>query len=166
MAAWNTDDLDRIGAAEEVRMTARRADGPLRKPVIVWAVRAGNGGPHPGACGTRPWFKLSTRLTESSYHRDSRIGGRARPTARHSFTLEKLLAFLASWYGSRIQLIEGAVEMAKASTAAVTTGYRMKCMTQRTMTGAKPLTMKNGRPATEGSCPECGTKMFKIGAAK
>ena len=56
--------------------------------------------------------------------------------------------------------------MAKASTAAVTTGYCMKCKTQRTMTGPKPVTMKNGRPATEGSCPECGTKMFKIGAAK
>jgi len=26
--------------------------------------------------------------------------------------------------------------------------------------------MKNGRPATEGKCPVCGTKMFKIGASK
>jgi len=25
--------------------------------------------------------------------------------------------------------------------------------------------MKNGRPATEGKCPVCGTKMFKIGSA-
>ena len=56
--------------------------------------------------------------------------------------------------------------MAKASTAAVATGYCMKCKTQRAMTGAKPVTMKNGRPATEGTCPECGTKMFKIGATK
>jgi hypothetical protein len=23
--------------------------------------------------------------------------------------------------------------------------------------------MKNGKPATEGQCPVCGTKMFKIG---
>ena len=30
---------------------------------------------------------------------------------------------------------------------------------------AVQITMKNGRPATEGKCPECGTKMFKIGAA-
>jgi RNase P subunit RPR2 len=56
--------------------------------------------------------------------------------------------------------------MAKASTAAVVTGYCMKCKTQRPITGAKPVTMKNGRPATEGTCPECGTKMFKIGATK
>ena len=26
------------------------------------------------------------------------------------------------------------------------------------------ITMKNGKPATEGKCPVCGTKMFRIGA--
>jgi hypothetical protein len=31
------------------------------------------------------------------------------------------------------------------------------------MSGEKKITMKNGKPATEGSCPVCGTKMFKIG---
>jgi len=31
------------------------------------------------------------------------------------------------------------------------------------MKGAKAITMKNGRPATQGVCPVCGTKMFKIG---
>jgi hypothetical protein len=25
--------------------------------------------------------------------------------------------------------------------------------------------MKNGRPATQGLCPVCGTKIFKIGAS-
>ena len=30
---------------------------------------------------------------------------------------------------------------------------------------AKQITMKNGRPATEGVCPDCGTKIFKIGKA-
>ena len=30
----------------------------------------------------------------------------------------------------------------------------------------KQITLKNGRPATEGSCQVCGTKIFKIGAAK
>ena len=42
MATWNTDELHRIGATEEVRIAAHRADGTLRKPVIVWIVRAGN----------------------------------------------------------------------------------------------------------------------------
>jgi hypothetical protein len=26
--------------------------------------------------------------------------------------------------------------------------------------------MKNGRPATEGTCPVCSTRMFKIGVSK
>ncbi len=44
------------------------------------------------------------------------------------------------------------------------TGYCMKCKTQREIQNSKQITMKNGRPATEGSCPVCGTKIFKIGA--
>jgi hypothetical protein len=27
----------------------------------------------------------------------------------------------------------------------------------------KKVTMKNGKPATQGICTVCGTKMFKIG---
>ena len=28
------------------------------------------------------------------------------------------------------------------------------------------VTMKNGKPATQGVCATCGTKVFKIGAGK
>jgi Zn finger protein HypA/HybF involved in hydrogenase expression len=48
----------------------------------------------------------------------------------------------------------------------VATGYCMKCKAQREIKNAKQITMKNGRPATEGACPVCGTKIFKIGAGK
>lgn len=27
----------------------------------------------------------------------------------------------------------------------------------------KNVTLKNGRPAVTGSCPKCGTKVFRIG---
>ena len=43
--------------------------------------------------------------------------------------------------------------------------YCLKCRTRREIKGAKAITMKNGKPATEGTCPVCGTKMFKIGKA-
>ncbi len=33
----------------------------------------------------------------------------------------------------------------------------------REMKDAKAITMKNGKPATQGVCPTCGTKMFRIG---
>jgi hypothetical protein len=39
VATWNTDELDRIGAAEEVHIAARRLDGRLHTPVVVWIVR-------------------------------------------------------------------------------------------------------------------------------
>ncbi len=41
--------------------------------------------------------------------------------------------------------------------------YCMKCRAKREMKDAKSITMKNGRPATQGLCPTCGTKMFRIG---
>jgi hypothetical protein len=44
-------------------------------------------------------------------------------------------------------------------------GYCVKCRAKKEIKDAKQVTMKNGRPATEGSCPDCGTKIFKIGKA-
>ena len=41
--------------------------------------------------------------------------------------------------------------------------YCMKCHVKREMKDAKTVTFKNGRPATQGVCPVCGTKMFRIG---
>jgi DNA-directed RNA polymerase subunit RPC12/RpoP len=44
-------------------------------------------------------------------------------------------------------------------------GYCVKCRAKKEIKDAKQVTMKNGRPATEGQCPDCGTKIFKIGKA-
>ena len=41
--------------------------------------------------------------------------------------------------------------------------YCMKCRAKKEMKDAKGITMKNGKPATQGVCPSCGTKMFRIG---
>ena len=41
--------------------------------------------------------------------------------------------------------------------------YCMKCKAKQEMKRPEQITMKNGRPATQGVCPACGTKMFKIG---
>lgn len=42
-------------------------------------------------------------------------------------------------------------------------GYCVKCYAKREMKDARAVTLKNGRPATQGVCPVCGTKMFRIG---
>ncbi len=43
-------------------------------------------------------------------------------------------------------------------------GYCVKCRAKKEIKDAKDITMKNGRPATQGLCPSCGTKIFKIGS--
>jgi ribosomal protein S27E len=44
-----------------------------------------------------------------------------------------------------------------------TEGYCVKCKAKRQIKGETQVVMKNGRPATKGTCTVCGTKMFKIG---
>ena len=42
MTTWTSNELSKIGAAEELRIASLRADGTLRKPVIIWVVRLGD----------------------------------------------------------------------------------------------------------------------------
>lgn len=39
---WTTDELTRIGNAEELQIASLRRDGTLRKPVTIWVVRLGD----------------------------------------------------------------------------------------------------------------------------
>ncbi len=45
----------------------------------------------------------------------------------------------------------------------MTEAYCVKCKKKVTMKDEKSVTLKNGKPAKQGICPECGTKVFKIG---
>lgn len=44
--------------------------------------------------------------------------------------------------------------------------YCMKCRKTREIKNPRAITMKNGRPATQGVCPACGTKLFRIGKSQ
>jgi hypothetical protein len=39
---WTSDELDAIGAAEELTLASARGDGTLRPPVTMWVVRKGD----------------------------------------------------------------------------------------------------------------------------
>ena len=41
--------------------------------------------------------------------------------------------------------------------------YCVKCKAKREMNEAKQVTMKNGKKAMKGVCPQCGTGMYRIG---
>ena len=43
--------------------------------------------------------------------------------------------------------------------------YCMKCGQKVEIKNAKQVTLKNRKPAVEGVCPACGTKVFQIGKA-
>ena len=40
--------------------------------------------------------------------------------------------------------------------------YCMKCKAERSIQNVQIVMTKNGRPAANGACPVCGTKMFKF----
>lgn len=72
MTAWTSDELTKIGAAEELQLASRRPDGTLRNPVTMWVVRHGDrlyvrsvNGP------TGAWF----RGTQARHEGHIRAGG-------------------------------------------------------------------------------------------
>lgn len=44
--------------------------------------------------------------------------------------------------------------------------YCVKCREKREMKDPEEVTMKNGRPAMQGACPVCGTKLFRMMSTK
>ncbi len=43
--------------------------------------------------------------------------------------------------------------------------YCVKCRATQDIKNPTEVTLKNGRPATQGTCPKCGTRAFRIGKA-
>ncbi|MCS5734103.1 DUF2255 family protein [Herbiconiux daphne] len=57
MTTWTTDELHRIGTADELQLSSRRGDGTLRPPVTIWVVRVDDDLFVRSAYGaTNPWF--------------------------------------------------------------------------------------------------------------
>lgn len=42
MNKWTSDELNKIGKAEELEIQSLRGDGTLRKPVTIWVIRLGD----------------------------------------------------------------------------------------------------------------------------
>ena len=45
----------------------------------------------------------------------------------------------------------------------MTTAYCVKCREKIEIKTPQVTELKNGRPAVKGTCPECGTNVFRIG---
>jgi hypothetical protein len=58
MITWTSDELNKIGTAEELRIASLRRDGTLRNPVTIWVVRLGDVLYVRAVKGrTGPWFR-------------------------------------------------------------------------------------------------------------
>jgi hypothetical protein len=42
MTTWTSEELNKIGKAEELQIASLRRDGTLRKPVTIWVIRLGD----------------------------------------------------------------------------------------------------------------------------
>jgi hypothetical protein len=42
MTTWTSDELNKIGTTEELKIASLRGDGTLRNPVTIWVVRLGD----------------------------------------------------------------------------------------------------------------------------
>jgi hypothetical protein len=75
VTGWTGEELDRIGAAEELRLASLREDGTQRPYVTMWVVRAGDDLYVRSAYGPdNPWF----RRAKSSGAGRIRAGGLER----------------------------------------------------------------------------------------
>ena len=62
MTTWTSDELDRIGVADELEITTARDDGLLRRWTPIWVVRVGDSlyvRSYRGADGA--WYRHATR---------------------------------------------------------------------------------------------------------
>jgi hypothetical protein len=63
VATWASEELDRIGQAEELHLATRRLDGGLSRYVTMWVVRAGDSLCVRSAYGPgNPWYRRATAV--------------------------------------------------------------------------------------------------------
>lgn len=69
MTTWTSDELNKIGTAEELRIASLRHDGTLRTAVIIWVVRLGNDLYVRSVNGrTSAWFRGTQTRHEGHIH--------------------------------------------------------------------------------------------------
>src|ERR1051325_2884741 len=67
MITWTSDELDKIGTAEELEIASLGTDGTLTKPVTIWVVRDGDDLYVRSVNGrTSAWFR-STQLRRQGH---------------------------------------------------------------------------------------------------
>jgi hypothetical protein len=78
-ARWTAEDVQSVGAAEELQIASRRPDGTLRPYITIWVVRSGDEIYVRSAYGTEnPWYQRALtsgtgRIRAAGIERDVHI---------------------------------------------------------------------------------------------
>ncbi len=67
MTAWTSDELTRIGEADELQIAARRQNGALGAPRTIWVVRVADDLYVRSAYGTRAAWYRATQATHEGW---------------------------------------------------------------------------------------------------
>jgi hypothetical protein len=90
MTTWTTDELDRVGGAEELQLASERKDGTLRPYVTMWVVRAGDELYVRSAYGAdNPWYRRAMasgagRVRAGGVERDVTFAGAGTDAGLHA----------------------------------------------------------------------------------
>jgi hypothetical protein len=70
---WTSEELDKIGASEEIQLSSLKEDGTLRRSTTIWVVRVGDGLYVRAVNGrTGVWFR-STQVKHQGHIKAGRI---------------------------------------------------------------------------------------------
>jgi hypothetical protein len=72
MTAWTTEELTKIGEADELNLQSQRSDGKLRDPVTIWVVRHGDDLYVRPIRGRQGWHR-GTRTRHQGYIRSAEV---------------------------------------------------------------------------------------------
>jgi len=105
MTTWTSDDLSRVGEAEEITLASLRPDGTLRPYVTMWVARADDDLYVRSAYGPdNPWFRRARasgigRIRAGSLEQDVTF---AEPSAGVHATIDEAYHAKYDRYGPKI----------------------------------------------------------------
>ena len=141
-----------IEALRNLGKKGKKTEEEKQLETTGWKPREGEAGPKMiegvcGKCGGKIPYSEGAKLVKCPSCGEDNFFG----TAEELEAWEKALSKLKEAPKVEAESKEPKVE-----------AYCMKCRAKREMKDPEPIIMKNGRAATQGVCPVCGTKMFKI----
>jgi hypothetical protein len=95
MSGWTSDELTRVGRADELRIASRRADGSLRQFITIWVVREGDDLYVRSAYGyDNPWFQRALHSGQGRIQ----AGGVERDVAFEQPELDAMARITAAYH--------------------------------------------------------------------